>query len=75
MVGFDPETKTVYQYHGCHWEGCIVCFTGARQRKTIFRENVTYKQHIKKTILKEKLKFVTLVLILLYECPEEDVLI
>ena len=42
VVGFDPETKTVYQHHGCHWHGCIVCFTGARQRKTIVRENITY---------------------------------
>ena len=23
VVGFDPETKTVYQYHGCHWEVVI----------------------------------------------------
>ena len=23
LVGFDSETKTVYQYHGCHWHGCI----------------------------------------------------
>lgn len=20
--GYDPSTKTVYQYHGCHWHGC-----------------------------------------------------
>ena len=21
--GYQPETKTVFQFHGCHWHGCI----------------------------------------------------
>uniref|UniRef100_A0A8D8ZAP4 DNA-directed DNA polymerase n=1 Tax=Cacopsylla melanoneura TaxID=428564 RepID=A0A8D8ZAP4_9HEMI len=24
--GFDKETNTVYQYHGCFWHGCPKCF-------------------------------------------------
>ena len=24
--GYHPETKTVFQFHGCHWHGCIQCF-------------------------------------------------
>lgn len=24
--GYDPTTKTVFQYHGCHWHGCCHCF-------------------------------------------------
>ena len=76
MVGFDPETRFVYQYHGCHWEGCIVCFAGVRQRKTIVRENVTYKQHIKNNLEREaKIREAgfNLVVIWVHECPEEDV--
>ena len=36
VVGFDPETKTVYQYHGCHWEGCIVCLQVQDSGKLLF---------------------------------------
>jgi len=25
--GFDKETNTVYQYHGCFWHGCRKCFS------------------------------------------------
>ena len=24
--GYNPETKTVFQYHGCYWHGCKKCF-------------------------------------------------
>ena len=24
--GYNHETKTVFQYHGCYWHGCIKCF-------------------------------------------------
>ena len=26
VVGYNPKTKTVFQYHGCHWRGCRQCF-------------------------------------------------
>ena len=30
--GYDPETQTVYQYHGCFFHGCPRCFQQDRQR-------------------------------------------
>ena len=24
--GFDPITNTVYEFHGCYWHACLVCF-------------------------------------------------
>jgi len=26
LEGFDQETNTVYQYHGCFWHGCPKCY-------------------------------------------------
>ena len=26
LDGYDPETKTVYEYHGCFWYGCRTCY-------------------------------------------------
>ena len=33
--GYHPETKTVFQYHGCHWHGCIKCFPNPEQRTEV----------------------------------------
>ena len=30
--GYNPETKTVFQYHGCFWHGCRECFPYDRDR-------------------------------------------
>ena len=30
--GCNHETKTVFQYHGCHWHGCRKCFPYDRNR-------------------------------------------
>ena len=31
--GYHPATKTVFQYHGCHWHGCIQCFPNPEQKE------------------------------------------
>ena len=36
--GYHPETKTVFQYHGCFWHGCKQCYPKAR-RRTVARLN------------------------------------
>ena len=33
--GYHPETKTVFQFHGCHWHGCIQCFPHPEQRTEV----------------------------------------
>ena len=33
--GYDAETKTVYEFHGCFFHGCPKCFPNHRQRNTI----------------------------------------
>ena len=30
--GYHPETKTVFQYHGCFWHGCLECYPRPEQR-------------------------------------------
>ena len=39
--GFCLETNTVFQFHGCHWHGCPICFPSpAQRREKIFFEKV-----------------------------------
>ena len=33
--GYHPETKTVFQYHGCFWHGCIKCFPKPEKRAKV----------------------------------------
>ena len=31
LDGYHPETKTVFQYHGCFWHGCKQCYPDERR--------------------------------------------
>ena len=42
--GYHPETKTVFQFHGCHWHGCIKCFPNPEQRTEVIRVGKNGKQ-------------------------------
>ena len=33
--GYHPESKTVFQYHGCFWHGCRECFPRPEQRTEV----------------------------------------
>ena len=33
--GYHPETKTVFQYHGCFRHGCLECFPRSKQRNEV----------------------------------------
>jgi hypothetical protein len=33
--GYDEAKKTIYQYHGCYWHGCNVCFKNAQHVKHV----------------------------------------
>ena len=37
--GYHPETKTIFQFHGCLWHGCRKCYPDASQRKEVVRRD------------------------------------
>ena len=47
--GYNHETKTVFQYHGCHWHGCRKCFPHDRNR-IITHHNQTREDRFKATV-------------------------
>ena len=32
--GYDPQTRTCYEYQGCHWHGCRTCYPNREERHT-----------------------------------------
>ena len=37
--GYHPETRTVFQHHGCHWHGCAQCYQKPAERQEVVRRD------------------------------------
>ena len=37
--GYHPETRTVFQYHGCYWHGCEQCYPSPAERDEVVRQD------------------------------------
>ena len=54
--GYNPKTKTVFQYHGCHWHGCPKCYPdrdkiierGDRTREDLFQATKRRTAYLRK---------------------------
>ena len=51
--GYNHETRTVFQYHGCHWHGCRKCYPNDRN-KIIARNDHTREDRFKATVKRTK---------------------
>ena len=51
--GYDPTTRTVYEFHGCLWHGCPKCFPVQRDRYPICHTDRTLNQVHEATLLKQ----------------------
>ena len=47
--GYNHETKTVFQYHGCYWHGCRKCFPHDRNR-IVTHHDQTREDRFKATV-------------------------
>jgi len=47
--GYDPETKTIFQYHGCYWHGCPKCFSIDRDIP-LFKNDKTREDQFNATV-------------------------
>ena len=58
--GYHPETKTVFQYHGCFWHGCIKCFPNPEQTTEVIHvdkkgNKITRDDAYQRTLKRSKL--------------------
>ena len=51
--GYNHETKTVFQYHGCYWHGCRNCFPHDRN-KIITHHGRTREDRFKATVARSQ---------------------
>lgn len=52
--GFDQETNTVYEFHGCLWHGCVNCFP-KRNRYSKLNGDRSFREMYEATLAKEKI--------------------
>jgi len=50
--GYDPMTRTVYEFHGCLWHGCKRCFPRDRQTKHPVNPDRTLDELLRATQVK-----------------------
>ncbi|XP_020618400.1 uncharacterized protein LOC110056284, partial [Orbicella faveolata] len=53
--GYDPTTRTVYEFHGCLWHGCPRCFPINRERYPIYHTDRTLQEVYESTLKKHAL--------------------
>ena len=69
--GYDPVSKTVYEFQGCYWHGCKRCYTDRQKINTY--SCLTMDQLYLQTYNKiETLKQAGYEVIELWECEYED---
>lgn len=63
--GYCKETNTIYEFHGCMYHGCIVCFNKNDKNKKIEKENeILYKNTLER---EEKIKKLGYKLVTIWE--------
>ena len=66
--GYDEQTRTVYEFHGCLWHGCPTCFPGRDKYSKINRDR-TFQEMYESTLAKENiLRREGYTLVVIWEC-------
>lgn len=51
--GYDPESNTVYEFHGCYWHGCPQCHSDLQNENHPHRVDCTYGTLYEQTLIRE----------------------
>lgn len=52
LDGYCPETNTAYEFHGCYWHGCPICFPTQRQQLKHIRTKHSMNELLTMTLKK-----------------------
>ncbi|KAL9989202.1 hypothetical protein ACROYT_G003726 [Oculina patagonica] len=44
--GYDPISKTVWQYHGCYWHGCLKCYPQDRNKIFVRKDKTIHDRYL-----------------------------
>ena len=70
--GYEPKTRTIFQYHGCKWHGCPCQKSGSSEQSSKERNSLDEKKYSKTIELQEKMKQQGFKLFSVWECEKPE---
>ena len=72
LDGYEPKTRTIFQYHGCKWHGCPCQKSGSSEQSSKERNSLDEKKYSKTIELQEKMKEQGFKLFSVWECEKPE---
>ena len=70
--GYEPKTRTIFQYHGCKWHGCPCQKSGSSGQSSKERNSLDEERYAKTIELEKKMKEQGFKLISVWECEKPE---
>ena len=70
--GYEPESNTIFQYHGCKWHGCPCQKSGSSEQSSKERNSLEEERYSKTIDLEKKMKEQEFNLISVWECEKPE---
>ena len=70
--GYEPKTRTIFQYHGCKWHGCPCQKSGSSEQSSKESNSLDEKRYSKTIELQEKMKEQGFKHISVWECERPE---
>ena len=68
--GYEPKTRTIFQYHGCKWHGCPCKKSGSSEQSSKERNSLDEERYAKTIELEKKMREQGFKLISVWECEK-----
>ena len=66
--GYEPESNTIFQYHGCKWHGCPC----RKERNSLEEERIAEQRYAKTIELEKKMKEQGFKIVSVWECEKPE---
>ena len=70
--GYEPKTRTIFQYHGCKWHGCPCQKSGSSEQSSKERNSLDEERYAKTIELEKKMKEQGFKLFSVWECEKPE---
>ena len=70
--GYEPESKTIFQYYGCKWHGCPCRKSGSSERSSKERNSLEEERYAKTTELEKMMQKKHLKIVSVWECEKPE---
>ena len=68
--GYEPESNTIFQYHGCKWHGCPC--QKRKERNSLEEERIAEQRYAKTIELEKKMKEQGFKIVSVWECEKPE---